>query len=1073
MNKRLRSRVLAIGVVSSSLFAAGVMLYDTLPARAQEKPTPVEILERGSKLYKEQQYQEAKKVLLEIDPAQLPEAERVKRDDLIKQTDLALAKSAPSTETFDSAKAALDAGQLAQANKLYEAVASSPNATPELKQNARIQLELVKQKQKDKAPSMKALLKDAIAAYDAGRLDDAQNALNTIAASGSDLGWADNGKPAKYQKLINEKRAALAQAPEVKAPAAAPAAVAATPAAGETPAPVASATPVEASAGVAVVTTAPAVATTVPAVPTDDLLGQHIATRTIVQQQAIAHYDHFKELATVAITAGNYQAGVDNAKEAKAVAETSADLFSATESAALLKDADELLKTAQAKAQVAKNLADQQAVKDAAQNEKILVANRSLEKQARIKALMDMAAAAAERQQYDQAISILNQVIVIEPSNSSAQYMRRDMEDKKNFRVWQKTEDLKSRENVRQMVDNNEYLVPYADLMIYPEDWPELTRRRQSDQQISDTDINKKVRELLDTELDQLNIEGVSLKKTIDNLQTKMREKMPSANIEVNWNALRTGTQEVRSDKEITVNLRNVPFRKALSTVLMEASDGSGILGYTIDAGVITISTKDDLNSPKYQVVRVYDIREMLVQSNNTGSAPALNISTTTTTVSSDSSSSSGGNDSFNNDNTSTDTGAGANDRSRADIVTEITDTIKATVAPNSWVDTGGTIGSIRELNGQLIVNQTVENQVQVYSLLQKLSEQHSLQVAIETRLLLVGNNFLDDFGLGWSLTAPMGGLGSSISTATITNNTNTMASSPTTGVPGSLGGNALGANALDLSATGQILDNFQLSVLIRATQADKRTSTVTAPRVTIRDGDTGWISVTNQQNYVSNFSQNTSSGGVNGNGTLGTNLEVSTLNTGVTLTVSANVSPDRRYVTMTLQPQLASLDGIDTFVVSSPAAAAVGAATGGNTTGTPTGGTTTGGTTGSTTGGSSGSLTTVGGAFVQLPRITQTTVRTTVQVPDGGTLLIGGQKIVGEAEIEVGVPVLSKIPGLNRLFTNRSYTKDERTLLILVRPKIIIQREEEYKNFGMNFDVTPAGASATSIGGSADASVK
>ena len=47
-----------------------------------------------------------------------------------------------------------------------------------------------------------------------------------------------------------------------------------------------------------------------------------------------------------------------------------------------------------------------------------------------------------------------------------------------------------------------------------------------------------------------------------------------------------------------------------------------------------------------------------------------------------------------------------------------------------------------------------------------------------------------------------------------------------------------------------------------------------------------------------------------------------------------------------------------------------------------------------------------------------------------------------------MGVPVLSKIPILNRLFDNRSFTRDERTLLVLIKPTIIIQREEEEKAF-------------------------
>ena len=47
----------------------------------------------------------------------------------------------------------------------------------------------------------------------------------------------------------------------------------------------------------------------------------------------------------------------------------------------------------------------------------------------------------------------------------------------------------------------------------------------------------------------------------------------------------------------MTVNLRDVPYRKALLTVLSEVGGGQSNLGYTIDDGVITISTKDELQS--------------------------------------------------------------------------------------------------------------------------------------------------------------------------------------------------------------------------------------------------------------------------------------------------------------------------------------------------------------------------------------------------------------------------------------------------------------------------------------------
>ena len=74
--------------------------------------------------------------------------------------------------------------------------------------------------------------------------------------------------------------------------------------------------------------------------------------------------------------------------------------------------------------------------------------------------------------------------------------------------------------------------------------------------------------------------------------------------------------------------------------------------------------------------------------------------------------------------------------------------------------------------------------------------------------------------------------------------------------------------------------------------------------------------------------------------------------------------------------------------------------------------------------------------------------VYTQGSIPDGGTVLLGGLKQVGEVEIEAGVPILSKVPVMNRFFTNRSTVKDTRTLLILMKAKIIIQDEAEEEAF-------------------------
>jgi general secretion pathway protein D len=88
-------------------------------------------------------------------------------------------------------------------------------------------------------------------------------------------------------------------------------------------------------------------------------------------------------------------------------------------------------------------------------------------------------------------------------------------------------------------------------------------------------------------------------------------------------------------------------------------------------------------------------------------------------------------------------------------------------------------------------------------------------------------------------------------------------------------------------------------------------------------------------------------------------------------------------------------------------------------------------------------------GTTVQLPTFNFVTVTTTVSVPDGGTVLLGGIKRLSEGRNEHGVPVLSKIPYINRLFKNVGIGRTTSSLMMMVTPRIIIQEEEEQKLLG------------------------
>ena len=143
------------------------------------------------------------------------------------------------------------------------------------------------------------------------------------------------------------------------------------------------------------------------------------------------------------------------------------------------------------------------------------------------------------------------------------------------------------------------------------------------DQSNADSPANRAVRERLDENLKEIVAEQLGFEKVIDFLRANT-----GTNIFVNWTALQTA--QFDKNTPVTVSLREVPFRKVLTTILSDVGGGAANLGYTIDDGVITISTQDDLNSARYQVVRVFDIRDMLVQPDTNIKPPSFDLTDVT-----------------------------------------------------------------------------------------------------------------------------------------------------------------------------------------------------------------------------------------------------------------------------------------------------------------------------------------------------------------------------------------------------------------------------------------------------------
>ncbi|MFP6694234.1 MAG: hypothetical protein VB875_14525, partial [Pirellulales bacterium] len=225
------------------------------------------------------------------------------------------------------------------------------------------------------------------------------------------------------------------------------------------------------------------------------------------------------------------------------------------------------------------------------------------------------------------------------------------------------------------------------------------------------------------------------------------------------------------------------------------------------------------------------------------------------------------------------------------------------------------------------------------------------------------------------------------------------------------------------------ILSDIEAYFLVEAAQGDNRTNITQAPKVTLFNGQAASISDQVQRPFIISVTP------VVGDFAAAQAPVIAVLAEGTTLSVQAVVSQDRRFVRLTLIPFFSDIQDVSTFTFTGKKSKTTNLL---NTTqdadGNPL------------TSNSDSSNEFVEGTTLQLPTFAFTTVTTTVSVPDGGTVLLGGIKRLREARNEQGTPFLSKLPYISRLFKNVSVGREAESLMLMVTPRIIIQEEEEEK---------------------------
>ena len=378
---------------------------------------------------------------------------------------------------------------------------------------------------------------------------------------------------------------------------------------------------------------------------------------------------------------------------------------------------------------------------------------------------------------------------------------------------------------------------------------------------------------------------------------------------------------------------------------------------------------------------------------------------------------------------------------SQADFDTLI-ELITTTIDPDTWEEVGGQ-GTIAGFptNLSLVVQQTQEVHNKIADLLAQLRRLQDLQVTIEVRFITLNDDFFERIGVDFDFDIDDN---TGLSTTAL-NNLDDSGPSVTvgldpTGVPnvdldigftqGSFGTAVPQFGGFDANSAANIgfaiLSDIEAFFVIQAAQGDSRTNILQAPKVTLFNGQTAFVSDTSNRPFVTSVIP------VVGDFAAAHQPVITVLTEGTSLTVQAVVSQDRRFVRLTLVPFFSQIGDVDTFTFE-------------GTTNSDTG-TTAVDPTDETQTVRDNAINNRQGTTVQLPTFAFTTVSTTVSVPDGGTILLGGIKRLSEGRTEQGVPILSKLPYVNRLFKNVGIGRTTQSLMMMVTPRIIIQEEEEEK---------------------------
>jgi general secretion pathway protein D len=199
-------------------------------------------------------------------------------------------------------------------------------------------------------------------------------------------------------------------------------------------------------------------------------------------------------------------------------------------------------------------------------------------------------------------------------------------------------------------------------------------------------------------------------------------------------------------------------------------------------------------------------------------------------------------------------------------------------------------------------------------------------------------------------------------------------------------------------------LTESQLQDFMKYVQQDRSSNVMQAPKLTVFNGQRAKIAITDQQNFLTRINVSREAGKYS------FQSASETVVLGQSFSVRPVLSDDKRTVSLNLGVYLANLESSAVPLVPV-----------------------------TTQDADQKPLTN----FVQLPKVNKIEVEKTLKIADGETVIISLGCKVTESRTERGPPIVSKIPYMNRLFTNTAFGRESTNLYLLVTPQVIRSEAE------------------------------